>query len=96
MQFQFLGQGYGTTLVLYEPTLMQQAQAQDGSQLPRHVKNENMERAKESTEMKPKKQLIPLLGVPEGRVAGHGAHYVTATTEARLDVEKPLVHKILI
>jgi len=42
-------------------------------------------------EVKPKKELVPLLGVPEGRVAGHEAHYVTKTTKARWD-GKHLVH----
>ncbi len=37
------------------------------------------------TEVKPKKELVPLLGVPDERVEGHEAHYVTMTTKARWD-----------
>lgn len=35
----------------------------------------------------PKRELVPLLGVPEGpiRIAGHETHYVTKTTKARWD-----------
>lgn len=37
------------------------------------------------TGVRPNKPLVPLLGVPEGRVEGHEAHYVTTTTKARWD-----------
>jgi len=37
------------------------------------------------TEVKPSKELVPLLCVPNDRVEGHEAHYVTKTTKARWD-----------
>ena len=48
---------------------------------------ENVGRAEGGAEVRPKKELVPLLGVPEGRITGHEAHYVTATTKARWDGE---------
>ena len=40
-------------------------------------------------EKEKERELVPLLGVPEGRVAGHEAHYVTTTTKARWDGARP-------
>ena len=68
------------------PFSMQQTEEGQGeSQLPLHIKEEEADMVEGATEGKPKKELVPLLGVPDVRVEGHEAHYVTKTTKARWD-----------
>lgn len=67
------------------PFSMQQTEEQGDSQLPPHIKEEEVDIVEGATEVKPKKELVPLLGVPDVRVEGHEAHYVTKTTKARWD-----------
>lgn len=67
------------------PFSTQRTQEQDGSQIPSHIKEENADIVEEGTEVKPSKELVPLLHVPNDRVEGHEAHYVTKTTKARWD-----------
>ena len=73
------------------PFSAQQPQEQGGGSLPPpHVKEENVGMVDSGAGVKQKKELVPLLGVPEGRVAGHETHYVTKTTKARWDGESPV------
>jgi hypothetical protein len=67
------------------PFSTQQTQAQGDSQPPPPVKEDKQGMVQGGAEVKPSKDLVPLLGVPEGRVEGHEAHYVTKTTKARWD-----------
>jgi hypothetical protein len=61
-------------------------QKQDRPQPPPNVREEKkVDMVEGGSEVRPKKELVPLLGVPEGRVEGHEAHYVTKTTKARWD-----------
>jgi hypothetical protein len=75
------------------PFTAPQTQEEGGPQPSPYAQEGQLDRIGGSADVAPKKELVPLLGVPEGRVAGHEAHYVTKTTKARWD-GKP-VHSLL-
>lgn len=62
-----------------------QKQEQVNSQLQPQITEEKADMVEGDTQVKSNKALVPLLGVPEGRVEGHEAHYVTKTAKARWD-----------
>ena len=63
-----------------------QEKEQANSQPQPDITEEKADMVEGATEgVKPNKALVPLLGVPEGRVEGHEAHYVTKTAKARWD-----------
>jgi hypothetical protein len=70
----------------------QQPQERDGSKPQPYITKEKADMVEGGTEVKPTKALVPLLGVPEGRVEGHEAHYVTKTTKARWDGKRLVEH----